>query len=132
VGEKMKVRCKKIISEITKKDLGNVSPWVTLDKEYIVLAIDIESQNITILIQSDGHYEPFYSSLDGFEIVDQQIPSNWGIKISDFYDQVIYQMMPKIWMYDSFFEEVEDEDPKAIALFNAETEIIYREAGWVF
>jgi len=35
--------------------------------------------------------------------------------------------MPKSWVYDSFLEDIDDEEPKTIALFIKEVELIYKE-----
>jgi hypothetical protein len=124
----MKVKCKKILSETTKEDLGNSSPWLTIDKEYIVLMVIVKpNKGVEILIQSDSYHEPILISLDGFEVMDQKMPSNWvtGIKNNAYY------MMPNSWLYDDFFDGLEDQTPKVMALFKTESEIIYREAGWI-
>ncbi len=65
--------------------------------------------------------------MDGFEILDQNITSNWAAKLED----GIYYMMPKNWLYEDFLGELEDKEPKAMDLFKTESEIIYHEAGWM-
>lgn len=40
-------------------------------------------------------------------------------------------VLPASWNYDSFFEDMENQDPKAIELFNKEVEQMYREEGLI-
>lgn len=128
----MKIICRKIISATTKKDLGESSPWLKLGKEYIVLAINlIEELGIEIYIQTEHFDEPKFFDIDGFEFVDQSIPSSWVAKISQVYHRKVMSMLPKNWDYDNFFEDVGDEDSHAMKLFTQEAELIYREAGLI-
>ena len=39
----MKVKCVKILSPATGKDLGSKSSWLTVGKVYVVLALTLES-----------------------------------------------------------------------------------------
>lgn len=120
----MKVRCRKIISSTTEEDLGNTSPWLSIDKEYIVLAIEVSLQSgISILIQTDHYNEPVFIALQGFEIMSQHIPSNWITHING----DIVAILPKSWLYNSFFEDLEDQEAKAMELFKKESELIYNE-----
>lgn len=128
----MKIICRKIISATTKKDLGNSSPWLKLDKEYIVLAINlIEELGIEIYIQTEHFDEPKFFDIDGFEFVDQFIPSSWVTKLSQVYHRKVMTMLPKNWNYESFFEDMSEEDPGAMKLFTQEAKLIYREVGLI-
>lgn len=128
----MRIICRKIISATTKKDLGESSPWLKLGKEYIVLAINlIEELGIEIYIQTDHFDEPKFFDIDGFEFVDQSIPSSWVAKISQVYHRKVMTMLPKNWNYESFFEDIGNEEPHAMELFTQEAELIYREANLI-
>ena len=125
----MLVKCNKIISPTTKKDLGDSSPWLKRDSEYIVLSMSWSSKfGIQILIQSEHYNEPCFVNLDGFEIISQKIPTTWITTTEESDDELIFMMMPKSWsMYENFFEDVENEVREAVLLFNKEAVLIYNE-----
>ncbi len=126
----MKVLCRKAISRTTKEDLGETSPWLQLGKEYVVLALNYEEKSgFDIYIQTEDHYEPRFMSLCGFEVLNQNIPSSWVTIIDEVYGRKVITMLPASWNYDDFFEDMEDQKPEAIALFNKEAEMMYREEG---
>ena len=128
----MRVKCNKIISPATKEDLGHESPWLKKGSEYSVLAMNWSSKfGMKILIQSEHDNEPCFVDLTGFEIVSQKMPSSWITLTREFGDQILINMLPKSWAYDDFFDEIENENSQAIALFNKEAELIYKEAGKV-
>ena len=128
----MLVKCNKIISSITKEDLGDQSPWLKRGKEYVVFLLNISSKSgMEVCIQTEHHNELGFFSLNGFEIISRKIPSSWVTTIQDIGDEKIITMLPKSWEYDSFFEDVDDEKPAAVALFNKEAEIMYREEGLI-
>lgn len=71
----MRVKCNKILSPDTKKDLGSKNPWLMVGNEYIILAMRVSSKNgVEIYIQSEHYKEPFFVDLDGFEMISQSIP----------------------------------------------------------
>lgn len=124
----MRVKCNRIISHITKKDLIDQSPWLKRGKEYLVLAMAWSSKyGMQIYIQTEQYNEPRFIDIDGFEIVSQKIPSAWITTTQQLEDQTLMFMLPESWTYDSFFEELEDEKPEAVELFNKEVDQIYRE-----
>ncbi len=120
----MIIKCNKLISATTKEEMI-VSPWVTLGKKYIVLGLQINKhRGVMALIKSDHHNQPIFVDLDGFEIVSQQMSKNWVVKVVDnFY----HYLLPKNWSYEDFLGDLEDEKPKAMKLFQEETEIMYQE-----
>lgn len=125
----MRVKCNKILSPDTKKDLGSKSPWLTVGNEYIILAMNVSSKNgLEIYIQSEHYKEPFFVDLDGFEMISQSIPTSWVTIIEQREDQTLISMLPKSWsMNKNFFEDLEDEKAETVALFNKEAELIYKE-----
>jgi len=123
----MKVLCRKIISP-NGKDLGDNSPWLKLGKEYLVLAIVLaENSSMQIYIQTEDNHEPHFFGLSGFEFINQNIPSLWITKIIEVNGRKVMTMLPASWNYESFFEDMENQDLKAIELFNKEVEQMYRE-----
>jgi len=127
----MRIKCNRIISSATKEDLGGVSPWLKRGNEYTVLAIDWSSKfGMQVFIQTEHYNEPHFVDLEGFEITSQKIPSSWITTTKQFGDQLLVTMLPKSWStHDGFFEELDDERPEIVALFNKEAELIYHEEG---
>ena len=126
----MKVQCRKIFSRTTGEDLGDTSPWLRKDKEYVVLAINyFEASGFDLYIQTEDHNEPRFISITGFEFINQNKPSSWVTVFSESYGRKVMTVLPASWNYESFFEDMENQDPKAIELFNKEVEQIYREEG---
>ena len=82
---------------------------------------------IEVCIQTDHYNEPRYITLNGFEIVSQHIPKSWITLIKQIDDEKFIDMLPQSWADDSFFNDLEDEDHQAIALFNKEAALIYHE-----
>lgn len=127
----MKVLCRKIISP-TGKDLGESSPWLKVGNEYVVFAMLIaEDSGIQIYIQTEHYNEPHFSSLIGFEFINQNIPSSWITVFRESNGRKVMTMLPASWNYDNFFEDMEDQNPKAIELFNMEVKEIYHEEGMI-
>jgi hypothetical protein len=125
----MKVLCRKIISP-TGKDLGDNSPWLKLNNEYIVLTIVFaEKSGLQIYIQTENHDEPRFFSISGFEFINQNIPSSWITKLIEVHGRKVMKMLPASWDYESFLEDMENQDLTAIELFNKEVEKMYREEG---
>ena len=126
----MLIKCTKIISPVTKEDLGEKSPWLTKGKNYVVFALNISSKcGIEVCIQTDQYNEPRYITLNGFEIISQHIPTSWITLTKQIDDETFIDMLPQSWAYDGFFNELENENHQAIALFNKEAELIYQEEG---
>ncbi len=84
---------------------------------------------VHIYIQTEDYNEPGFISVNGFEFLNQQMPSSWITVFSESHGRKVMTMLPKSWNYDSFFEDMENQDPKAIELFNKEVEQIYKEEG---
>ena len=126
----MKVKCRKIISPISKEDLGEQSSWLKRNNEYVVLALAINSKfGMEIYIQTEHHNEPAAFSIEGFEIISQLIPSNWAMISKNVGDESFVKYIPKSWDYEEFFEEIADEKPIALDLFHQEARKIYAEEG---
>ena len=127
----MKIKCNKIISP-TGKNLGDDSPWIKLNNEYVVLAMTFTEQSgIYVYIQTEHYDEPHFTSLIGFEFLNQKIPSSWITVFKETRGRKSMTLLPESWNYGSFFEDIGNEDPKAVELFNQEVEKIYREEGLI-
>lgn len=126
----MKVICRKIISPVTKKELEK-SPWLTVGKEYLVLAFALYTNDPCIFIISDHYDQPVFSPLSGFEFIDNKAPSSWITVFQENNGCKFAKSLPASWNYDSFFEDLTNDEPKAIKLFNEEAKKIYEEEGWL-
>ena len=125
----MKLKCRKIFSP-TGKDLGDSSPWFRVNNEYIVLAmVFVEKSGLQVYTQTEHYDEPHFTDLVGFEFINQKLPSTWITTWHESHERKVMTMLPASWNYESFFEDMENQDPKAIELFNKEVEQIYREEG---
>lgn len=102
--------------------------WIEFGEIYYPLALRISArQGIAAYIQCSKDNSPILTSLSGFEIIDQIIPSSW-VK-QDMGDDIFY-FLPKNWTYPEFFDElIDDELPKAVRIFNEEAVKIYKELG---
>lgn len=126
----MKVISRKIISRTTGEDLGDSSPWLRKNKEYVVLAMNyFEGAGLDIYIQTEDHNEPRFISVSGFEFSNQNIPPSWVTVFSESYGRKTMTILPESWNYESFFEDMENQDLKAIELFNKEVKQMYQEEG---
>jgi hypothetical protein len=125
----MIVKCQKIISPATHEDLGEASPWLVKGKEYVVYALHYDEKfGIDIFIQTEHYDEPHFIPIVGFEIISQKIPSTWiTLEKRTNSGKKIIKMLPKLWSYPSFFEDLTEELPEAVELFTQEGTKIYNE-----
>lgn len=113
----MKVKCLKILSPATGKDLGEKSTWLTAGKEYVVLALTLEFDEIVkVLIESDeGSLKDFY--FNQFEITDSSYPENWITKCGE--NSIVWKA-PESWLVDGFWDRLDDGEEEAIAEYMEE------------
>jgi len=139
----MKVKCKKIIAERpNRKDLGEKTDDLTVNKEYIVLSVSlIMNSLIYYRIETDiGDLVLFEA--DQFDVTSSYIPSSWEIKVELNSDESYYlNLAPEKWNHApfSFYEEITevswplyqwrdlDEIPEVVSLYFQERDLIYRE-----
>ena len=131
----MIIKCNNVLSPATKENLGEKSPWLKKNQKYIALAMEyVEWGGWSVYLITDHHDEPGFFSMDGFEVISQKIPSSWITTVEEIPEadgKKVITMLPASWNYPSFFEDIEDQDPRAIELYNKEVEIMYREEGWL-
>ena len=122
----MKVRCQRIITEHTQQQ-QDTSPWLTIGKEYIVLAIEIYStKNLYLLVDDSSNQAPGLHDAKQFQVVTHHVPSNWEINPGDV---EVVTIGPKAWQKSSFWEECYDGAPKALEIYKREARVIYEEEG---
>lgn len=124
----MRIKLRRIISQTTKQELDE-APWGKVDQEFLVLALFVGTRSgLSAYIQAPPYNEPGFFALDGFEVLSQYISSTWVMRVTA---NNVISFLPKNWAYESFFDEVENGDLKAIELFNQETEKMYIEEGLI-
>lgn len=74
----MKIKCLKIYNEHTKQ-CEEKSSWITVGKEYIVLAIEIRLNRVLFLIVSDSNEQPVLQDAIQFEVLNKRMPSTWQL-----------------------------------------------------
>ncbi len=126
----MLIKCNALISQSTKEIISD-SPWLKQGKIYTVLALTLTTRSgINVLIQSEDANDPSFFSLDGFEVLTQKQPKSWITTIEKIYDMDVITRLPKSWNYDSFFEDLDNQEPSAIEIFREEAIKIYDDEGY--
>lgn len=125
----MKVKCKKIINEHTQEQ-QKASSWLTLDKEYIVLSIEVyPTKNLYLIVDDSSNQSPGLHDAKQFEILSHHIPSNWEINPGDL---EIVTIGPKVWQEPTFWENCYEGDAKALDIYKREARIILGEENKIF
>jgi hypothetical protein len=121
----MKIKCLKIIHPLSGKDMSPKNDWLTVGQDYLVLALHIVNEKMEVIIQSDHYDQPIIKPLDDFEVISSFHPTSWDRVPGVARDE--HWLMPASWNYDGFFDGLDDEDPRAINIFNKEAKEIYRQ-----
>lgn len=119
----MKVKCIKIYNEQTK-EFQKSSSWLTIGKEYIVLAIEVRQDKVLFLLASDSNEQPILQNAIQFEVLNKNIPTTWQIA-PGFLE--LFTVGPKSWQKPGFWEDCYDHEPKALEIYKREAKIIYEE-----
>lgn len=114
----MKILCQKIISAPPRRDLGDISPWIKKSKEYLVwCAVLGPREGVSFFVESESNKDPSWFPAEGFEFINQHIPSSWVSVIEEVYGKKVLTMLPASWNYPSFFEDLDDRKPEAVELY---------------
>lgn len=124
-GIVMKVRCKKIYNEHTK-EYEESSSWLTVGKEYVVLAVEVRQDKVLFLVASDSNKQPVLQNAIQFEVLNKNIPSNWKIAPEGL---ALFTIEPAAWQVPGFWEDCHNHEPKALEIYKREARIIYEEEG---
>lgn len=119
----MKVKCIKIYNE-QAKEFQKSSSWLTIGKEYIVLAIEVRQDKVLFLIASDSNEQPILQNAIQFEVINKKMPTTWQIA-PGFLE--LFTVGPKSWQKPGFWEDCYDHEPKALEIYKREARIIYEE-----
>lgn len=118
----MIIQCKQLSYVKTQYSL------IEQNKKYLVIALRVLlNKGIFVAIENSLDELPVFIDLQGFEIISQKIPKNWEIKLID---KEGFDYMPKSWMINNFFQNLEQRQAEAIYLYKKEIEITYQESNW--
>lgn len=105
------------------------SPFLTKDKEYIILAIFSDERGIKYYIQDDENQLGGFFDSRQFLIKSNYIPDNWVANIDNKFGCL--ELLPKKWdEAQGFLERLHDGDPEALELFISERDEIYRQENY--
>lgn len=123
----MKVKCKNIYNEHTK-EFQDVSPWLTISKEYVVLeAMTSASKGLLYrLVGDNADKSPSVFIASQFEVISDLVPSNWKISIVN---KSLIVLGPKEWRQPNFWDSCYDGDPATLEIYKREARIIMEEEG---
>jgi hypothetical protein len=120
----MKVKCIKIYNENTKQ-YQNSSSWLTIGKEYIVLAIEVFPDEVRYCLVGDNQDKsPGIYHASQFEVTSKKIPSNWN---THFGTLNLLSIEPKSWCEPGFWEDCYNQEPAALEIYKREARIIMEE-----
>lgn len=112
----MRVVCVKLLDAKSRET--QTSAWVTLDAEYVVLAIQATPDGrVQLRIVSDDGTTPVLFESEMFMTVSTDIPSNWVASIGE---RGFVDIAPAKWLRPGFWDDYFDRDPQAIADFEEE------------
>jgi hypothetical protein len=119
----MKVRCKHIFNDQTQQ-YEKMNSWLTIEKDYIVLAVVVRKDSTSFLIVSDSNGKPVLQNASQFEVLTKKIPSNWQITAGDL---ELLVLEPKSWGEPGFWQDCYEHDPKAMEMYKREASVIFAE-----
>lgn len=119
----MKVKCIKIYNEHTK-EYQEKNSWLTIGKEYIVLAIEVRQNKVLFLLASDSNKQPVLQDAIQFEVLSKKIPKSWQVASGV---MELLTIGPETWQKPGFWEDCYDHEPKALDIYKREAKIIYEE-----
>lgn len=120
----MKVKCLKIINEHTQQQ-QDTSHWLTVGKEYIVLAIQVfPTKNFYLLVDDSSNQDPHLHDAKQFAVLSHHIPSNWTVNPGDL---EVVSIGPKVWQEPTFWESCYDGDQESLEIYKREARIIHAE-----
>lgn len=111
----MKVVCRKLKSATTGDELSS-SPWLTIGREYLVLAIEASpSRGVSFLVDGDQP-GPTYWDAALFELASSHVPSVW---VSALDESGALTLAPAEWQSAGYWESYFDKMPDAVGAFES-------------
>lgn len=119
----MKVKCIAIFDSYSGSALEK-SPWLTVGTVYSVLSVFVaEEKPAEYRLLADDGFTPGMYRADQFELVSNVIPANWVV---NFEAGLYFELAPRAWLKDGFWEEYFDGNPIAIESFESEKNEIFK------
>lgn len=116
----MKVLCVRLPAPLDGMQLDS-SPWVTVDREYPVVAVAADPGNrVQLQLLNDASSLGWFDA-DCFLTLDDSIPDNWTARIGE---GGKFDMAPRAWLEEGFWERYYDADPSAQESVEREVAII--------
>jgi len=123
----MRVRCVQIISPVTREVVAE-HPSVRVGREYTVLEVDARPGGNSSLRIHHADESPAIWDSAMFESADPTVPSVWVAQLSE---SGSLRLAPPGWLERGFWERYFDDEPDAVAIFEADLAAILRESGGV-
>jgi hypothetical protein len=104
----------------------------TVGNEYIVLAIKASNERgVRFLLLSDHPRQPGWHDASDYDLVSDEVPSNWVIDVGAAGRSDAITIAPATWLEPGFFEDYWSEDPvrgaAAQEIFKRELNVITKE-----
>lgn len=108
----MKVLC------VSLGDDRRTDPWLTLNKEYLVVSIEFRPHGVAKLrIIADDQRTPVLVDSSHFAVSSEPLPASWVCTIRE---GGTIEFEPKSWTELDFWERYFDREPVAVAIFEVE------------
>lgn len=102
--------------------------WLEKGKEYIVMMTKADLFNgFSYCLMSKDKKKLAWFSVNGFEVLSQEIPSTWITAEMQVQGNSALIMLPEKWHYDSFLSDLNSGEKTAQEIFEAETRKMYKE-----
>lgn len=95
---------------------------MTLDREYLVLAIDVEpGRHVWLRIESEAGGTPALFDAEMFLTTSSELPSSWRARVGE---GGSLQLAPEPWLRPGFWEEFFDRAPEAVEIYEKERALV--------
>jgi hypothetical protein len=106
----------------------------TIGNDYVVLAIKASNERgVRFLLLADDPPEPGWFAASDYDLVSDEVPPNWSIRVGGAGRADIVTIGPASWLEPGFFEDYWSEDPirgaAAEDTFQRELEVIMRQTS---
>ena len=110
----MRVVCVRFVDPATREERVE-APWLTLDEEYPVLAIDVlPDKRVLFRIESDDDGTPALFDAEMFVESSSAIPPTWQVRLRA---GGSLEIAPSAWLRPGFWDEFFDRVPEAVEIY---------------
>ena len=120
----MRVKCIEIVNALGLA--APTSPWLTLGKDYVVLAVVAYPMGAVRVLLTHGGTDFGWWPSRAFETVSVTVPSNWTVTTGT---EGRISLGPASWESDGYGEEFTNGDDDAKAIFQRELNKILEESS---